>query len=321
MMKKRIILTYLLLAALIIVTTIVALTNGASHFNVFQMNASQANTFFNIRLPRVLSALIAGAALSVSGAFFQGALRNPIAGPGFMGISAGVSLFQFCGGLLLPSIVGGPAVMAIIGGFVALFILVHFQPRMNPYRLILIGVALNATFTGIRQLFPVSPTTNSTSLGTTTWSATFWLIVLGISGLMLAIVITPWCNYLKVNDAQLGSLGISAVHLRLGLLSVAVFLAAITTINTGVIMFIGIIIPHIGRWLLGHDYRQLIPFSIFAGGWLLLFADTLGRLVIQPSEIPATTILTIIGGPFLIFILSKQPRGGASNASSHAPKL
>lgn len=315
-MKKRNIITYVTLVALIFITFWVALTNGASHFSIFKMNATQLNTIFNIRLPRIIAAFIAGAALSVSGAFFQGALRNPIADPGFMGISAGASLFQFIGALILPSFLTGQFLMAFIGGFLALFILIHFQPRMNPYRLILIGVALNATFTGIQEVFPVSQGRSNISLSTITWTSTFWLVILGIIGLMAAIIITPWCNYLKVNDAQLGSLGISASRLRSGLLAVAVFLATTVTVSAGVILFIGIIIPHIGRWLLGHDYRHLIPFSILAGGWMLLFADTLGRLIIQPSEIPAATILIIIGGPFLIFILSKQPQGDSTNATS-----
>lgn len=100
---KRSAISYLVLAVLLVVTVWIALTNGASHFSLLKMTATDANTLFNIRLPRIITALMAGAMLSVSGAFFQAALRNPIADPGIMGVSAGAALFAFVGALLLPS--------------------------------------------------------------------------------------------------------------------------------------------------------------------------------------------------------------------------
>lgn len=99
---KRSAISYLVLAVLLVVTVWIALTNGASHFSLLKMTATDANTLFNIRLPRIITALMAGAMLSVSGAFFQAALRNPIADPGIMGVSAGAALFAFVGALLLP---------------------------------------------------------------------------------------------------------------------------------------------------------------------------------------------------------------------------
>ena len=300
---KRSAISYLVLAVLLVVTVWIALTNGASHFSLLKMTATDANTLFNIRLPRIITALMAGAMLSVSGAFFQAALRNPIADPGIMGVSAGAALFAFVGALLLPSFFFGKVVFAFVGGALALGVLIFFQPQMDPYRLILIGVALNATFTGIASVFS---STSQVSLGTVTWLGCLTVTVLGILGLIGVVLVTNWGNYLKVSDEQLRSLGLSAGKLRLALLGLAVFLATTSTAVIGVIAFIGIIVPHVGRVLVGRDYRAVVPFAALAGAWLMLAVDTIGRLVIQPSEIPAATLLAIIGGLVLIFILAHK---------------
>ena len=304
---KRSAISYLVLAVLLVVTVWIALTNGASHFILLKMTATDANTLFNIRLPRIITALMAGAMLSVSGAFFQAALRNPIADPGIMGVSAGAALFAFVGALLLPSFFFGKVVFAFVGGALALGVLIFFHPQMDPYRLILIGVALNATLTGIASVFS---STSQVSLGTVTWLGCLTVTVLGILGLIGVVLVTNWGNYLKVSDEQLRSLGLSAGKLRLALLGLAVFLATTSTAVIGVIAFIGIIVPHVGRVLVGRDYRAVVPFAALAGAWLMLAVDTIGRLVIQPSEIPAATLLAIIGGPVLIFILAHK-KGGA----------
>lgn len=307
---KKITLTYLSLFIFLVLTLGLAFTNGASHFSLTNLTTTNQNTLFNIRLPRILAALLAGATISVSGAFFQAALRNPIADPGIMGVATGANFFQLIGGLLIPGIFLNRVAWAFLGGLVAFEILVRFQPKMDPYRLILVGVAINAMFSGLVNLIPTLPGTASTSLATVTWTSTLTLAVLGLSGLVLAVILAPWGNYLKVDDAQLISLGQSPKRLRRGLLLVAVFLATTATACIGVLAFIGIIVPHVGRRLVGHDYNRLLPFVMLAGGWLLLFFDTVGRLIVRPSELPAAALLAIFGGPALIGIL----KGGPQNA-------
>ena len=286
------------LCLLLLITILVALTNGASAVNLFHLTTTSANTLFTIRLPRVIAALVAGATVSVSGALLQAALRNPIADPGIMGISSGASLFALLGGLLVPGSFLARVGWAFLGGLVAFEVLVRFQPRLDPYRLILVGVAINAFFTGISDLIPSLPGTSTT------------LAILGLLGLIGAVILAPWGNYLKVSDPQLVTLGQNPRRLRTGLLLLAVFLATTATATVGVLAFIGIIVPHAGRQLVGHDYNRLLPFTMLAGSWLLLFFDTLGRLVIRPSELPAAALLAVFGGPTLIMIL----KGGRINA-------
>lgn len=298
------------LCLLLLITILVALTNGASAVNLFHLTTTSANTLFTIRLPRVIAALVAGATVSVSGALLQAALRNPIADPGIMGISSGASLFALLGGLLVPGSFLARVGWAFLGGLVAFEVLVRFQPRLDPYRLILVGVAINAFFTGISDLIPSLPGTSTTSLATVTWSGATTLAILGLLGLIGAVILAPWGNYLKVSDPQLVTLGQNPCRLRTGLLLLAVFLATTATATVGVLAFIGIIVPHAGRQLVGHDYNRLLPFTMLAGSWLLLFFDTLGRLVIRPSELPAAALLAVFGGPTLIMIL----KGGRINA-------
>ncbi len=298
------------LCLLLLITILVALTNGASAVNLFHLTTTSANTLFTIRLPRVIAALVAGATVSVSGALLQAALRNPIADPGIMGISSGASLFALLGGLLVPGSFLARVGWAFLGGLVAFEVLVRFQPRLDPYRLILVGVAINAFFTGISDLIPSLPGTSTTSLATVTWSGATTLAILGLLGLIGAVILAPWGNYLKVSDPQLVTLGQNPRRLRTGLLLLAVFLATTATATVGVLAFIGIIVPHAGRQLVGHDYNRLLPFTMLAGSWLLLFFDTLGRLVIRPSELPAAALLAVFGGPTLIMIL----KGGRINA-------
>ena len=307
---KKTTLTYLFLTGLLVVTSGIALTNGASHFSLLALSPTAQNTLFNIRLPRILAALLAGATVAVSGALFQAALRNPIADPGIMGVASGAHLFALLGGLVIPGLFFNRVLWALAGGWLAFELLVRFQPKMDPYRLILVGVAINAMFSGFTALIPTMPGQSSLSLATVTWTQTTLLAVLGLGGLIITVLLAPWGNYLKVSDAQLVSLGQSPQHLRRGLLLTAVFLAATTTACVGVLAFIGIIVPHLGRQLVGRDYNRLLPFTMLAGGWLLLFFDTLGRLVIQPSELPATALLAIFGGPCLIWIL----KGGTTHA-------
>lgn len=302
-MKKRILWTYLVLAILLIGTCYFAITHGASKIAFSHLTQNNLNILFNIRLPRIISALVAGAALSVSGTYFQAALRNPIASPGIMGISSAANLFQTLALFCLPALFVGKFILAIVGGLIALLFLFEFQKQMDPYRLIIVGVALNAVFSGIQTV--VAPNASSVSLATSTWQTTLYLSVLGLIGIIISLVLSQWGNYLKVDDEELQSLGLKPAKIRVILLLLAVILASVTTACVGVLAFIGIIVPQIGRFLVGHDYQDLIPFSLFGGAWFLLFVDTLGRTINPPNEINAGVLLAIIGGPFMIAILLK----------------
>lgn len=130
----------------------------------------------------------------------------------------------------------------------------------------------------------------------------------GSIGLILAFLLHAWCNYLALEDKTAKNLGINVNLARFTISIVAVLLASVATSIAGLFTFVGLLIPHIGRLLVGSEHRVLIPFSALAGALLILLADTLGRTVIAPNEIPASIIMAVIGGPFLIFLLRKSDR-------------
>ena len=124
--------------------------------------------------------------------------------------------------------------------------------------------------------------------------------------LVLAFILYSWCNVLVLSDKTAKSVGFNVTGSRIVIAVVAVLLAASSVVVAGVISFVGILVPHIARRLVGYDHKVLIPFTALLGAFIILLADTLGRTMFSPMEIPASTIMAIIGGPFLIFLLRKE---------------
>lgn len=305
-LKQKQAISYLTILILLIVTIIFAILFGASAMTWNKLTAQELMILFNIRLPRIFAALICGAALCTSGALLQASLRNNIADPGIIGISSNANLFAIFASLIFPNIFGLRLVFAICGSLITFILLSLWQKRLPSDQLIIAGVALNAVFLALQNL--ISPNKSLAALSTSTWASLLLPAILILFTMIIAIYLMPWANYLKVSDTELQSLGQRPQLLRGSLLLLAIILAALSTVCVGVIAFIAIIIPHVARQLVGHDYRQVISFSILSGSWLLLFTDTIGRLIVLPNEIPANLILALIGGPFLIYLLTRKER-------------
>lgn len=269
----------------------------------------------DLRFPRILIALLAGAALSVSGVLFQSVMRNPLAEPGIIGVSAGAGFFTMIMLFLFPTMFFYTPLFAFLGGAIA-FMLVYlfsWKSGLNPLRMILIGVAINALFSGLSQILASSGNAllTSISIDTSTLSMKTWneveiLAIYSTIGLILSFVFYRYCNHLSMQDKTLKSLGFNVNRARFIISLIAVLLASVTTAIAGMFTFVGLLVPHIGRVLVGTDHKYLIPFSALFGACLVLFADTIGRTIIAPIEIPASIIMVIIGGPFLIFVLRRS---------------
>jgi len=298
---------------LLCITILVALMAGTTWISLGQLGrivgapaSRDFTTVFSLRVPRILSSLICGGSLAVAGALFQAVFRNPIADPSILGISSAADFFKLGGAMLVPWLPGRSWVMAILGGLVALMILTNGIALSNPYRLIIVGVAVDATFVGLQQLLSGGATQVSQStFNAMTWADTTILLILGVLGLFVALILAPWANYLKLPDDALRNVGIPVSVLRWSLLLLATYLATSVTAIVGVIPFVGIVVPNVARRIVGHDYQTLLPFSMLVGAWLMLAADTLGRTVIVPSEISAATMMAVIGGPFVIILLQR----------------
>lgn len=272
----------------------------------------------DLRLPRIIIALFAGACLSVSGVLLQAVLRNPLAEPGIIGVSSGAGFVSIMMITFFPTLYFYTPLFSFIGGAVA-FLLVYlfaWKSGLDPLRMILIGVAINALFTGLSQLLSAqnaSSLMSGVSVDTSTLTMKTWddvgiIALYGTIGLSLSLLLYAWCNHLGLKDTTLRNLGFQVNRARFAISVVAVLLASIATAIAGMFTFVGLLVPHIGRVLVGNDHKVLIPFSALAGALLIITADTLGRTIMAPIEIPASIIMAVIGGPFLIFLLRKSDR-------------
>lgn len=272
------------------------------------------DVIIDLRFPRIIIALLAGAALSVSGLLLQAVMRNPLADAGVIGISAGAKFFSFVIILFLPELYFWLPLFSFIGGALACLLVFLFSYRsdFNPLRFIIIGIAINAVFTGLSDalssqvaLISSQTASNTASLAMKKWSDVETLLIYVAIGLICAWVLSKWCNVLGLENKMARGFGVPVNRTRILLALIAVLLASITTAVVGVIAFVGLLVPHIARKLVGGNYQIIVPFSILFGALLLLVADTIGRTLFAQMEIPASVIMLIIGGPFLIFLMRK----------------
>lgn len=321
-MSKKVISFVVVIAGLIGMTIYAAITGSIalSPMELIRALFGEANDNYTVvkdlRFPRILVAIFAGAALSVAGVLLQAVMRNPLADAGIIGISAGASFMQTFILTVFPMMFFMSPLLSFAGGAFACFLVfaLSWQSGLNPLKIILVGIAISAMFTGLREAFEVvcsyagvmMDSSVASNLSMRTWNDVELIAIYGTVGLIIAIVLAKWCNLLQLEDKTMKSLGFNVARARILIAIAAVLLAAMATSTAGVISFVGLLIPHISRRLVGTDHRVLIPFSALAGALLILAADTLGRTLIYPSEIPASTLMAIIGGPFLIFLIRKD---------------
>lgn len=323
-MKKKIV-SFIAVIILLVAVTLYAAVTGSIDITAIELikglfTGSNENVAVikDLRLPRIIIALFAGAALSVSGVLLQAVMRNPLAEPGIIGVSSGASFVSIVMISFFPTLFFYTPLFSFIGGALA-FLLVYmfsWKSGLDPLRMILIGVAINALFTGLSQLLSaqsassmmsdISVTTSTLSMKT--WDDVHIMVLYGTIGLIMAFLVYSWCNHLALKDKTLKNLGFRTNRARFVISVIAVLLASIATAIAGMFTFVGLLIPHIARTLVGTEHKLLIPFSALAGALLIVTADTLGRTIFAPVEIPASIIMVILGGPFLIFLLRKSDR-------------
>ena len=266
-----------------------------------------------IRLPRIVVGFLAGMNLALAGVILQGILRNPLADPGIIGITSGGALAAMIIMILLPSYVMLVPIGAFVGALAASLLVygISWQGGLNPLRLILAGVAVAAFFGGFNTVLSVFYPDRVQ--GTVSWMAggfvgrswddvmMIWpYTAIGIVGSMVSI---RWLTLLSLGDDTARTLGLHVERCRLALLVLAALLAASAVSVSGMLGFVGLIVPHVARLIVGVDYRYLIPTSMVFGGILIVYADTLARMVIVPGEIPVGVLMSFLGAPFFLYLL------------------
>ena len=278
-------------------------------------------TIYDLRFPRIFIAMLGGAATAVSGVLLQAVMKNPLADPGIIGVSSGASLVAVIVTAFFPSLFFLTPMLAFIGGLIA-FMLVYslsWNGGLSPLRIILVGVAVNALCTGLMSAFNSATGSSYTGVASIVnanitqkiWDDFQTLAVYVVIGLIASFFVTNQCNLLSLEYKTARSLGMNVTRSRIVISVTAVLLASISTAVVGAISFLGLIVPHIARLLVGSNHKVLVPYSILLGAFTLLLADTIGRTVASPYEISAAVVMSVIGGPFFIFLLrrSKQNYG------------
>lgn len=279
---------------------------------------------WQVRVPRVLLAFVVGAGLAVAGAVLQAVVRNPLAEPYVLGVSAGASLaavlvlttFGAAGAWLT---YGVP--LAAFGGAVATLAVVvalgRRQGRLDPVRLLLGGVALSYLLQAGVSYVQLTSAPNQLS------AVLFWLLGTvsradwGDLGLPSAVVLacTAWLvvqgrglNALLAGDEVSASLGVDVNRLRLQLLAVTAALTAVVIAVAGGVGFVGLVAPHSVRWLVGPEHRRLLPLAALLGGVFLVLADLVGRVLAQPLELPLNIVTAVAGVPFFLYLVRRSGR-------------
>lgn len=278
---------------------------------------------FDFRLPRILVSIFVGAGLAISGCIIQGLTRNALADPGLLGINAGAGLMvilyvMFFGASSFLSVFTMPF-LALCGAGIAAAVIYMLAFKkgegVRPMELILTGIAVQAGISALTTVLVVK--LDETQFGfVATWLAgsiwgSDWKFVLAL--LPWLILLIPYVltksqvlDVLNLNDDVACSLGVSVEKERRRLLAAAVALAAACVAVSGNISFVGLIAPHLGRRLVGPRHGILLPACALMGAVLVSIADTLARVIVQPSEIPAGIVVAVLGAPYFLYLLSKS---------------
>jgi len=284
-------------------------------------NAQAEIVVWNVRLPRVAAALLVGAALAAAGASYQALFRNPLVSPDILGVSAGAGLGAVLG-IFLSLPVVGIQLAAFAGGMgaVALVLVVAGAVRHGDRTLILVltGVVIGALAGAATSLVKVlaDPYDQLPAI-------TFWLLgslaavtpedvapaILPVTLGLAALGLLRWrINVLGMGDEEARALGVEAGRLRLWTIAAATLITASVTAVAGVIGWVGLVIPHIGRMLVGPGFGRLLPVSAAIGAGYLLVVDTLARTIAQ-TEVPLGILTAVIGAPFFVWLLARGRRG------------
>lgn len=309
----------LLLILLILLTTVGSVNLSFTEIiNALINNDNKMVTtiVYKMRLPRNILAALVGANLAVSGVLLQSVMKNPLADPGITGVSSGASVAAIFILLLLPQYTGILPIAAFIGGAIAciLVFLMAYKNGLKPGRIVLAGVAINTILGGVISYLSTMYSDRiqsamlwlNGSLATKTWADVEMLFIYSIVGLVVSLFLIRSANVLQLGDDAATNLGFNVNLTRLLISGVAVFLAATSTAVVGIISFVGLIVPHIARMIMGSDHKFTIPFSMILGSIVLLVADTLGRTIGGAVEIPVGVIMSIVGGPFFLYLLRKR---------------
>ena len=338
---RKVLLQCFVLTAILFVVVVVALKFGAVPVSLYALGrdllrvilgqSSQISSDYglivqNIRLPRIILGILVGASLSVAGASFQALLRNPLADPYILGVSSGAAIGAILGLLAEPHLTLTPALAALFtplcaflaaaATVIAVYFLGRREGQMDSNTLLLGGVIVSSFFSAM-IVFLLSTVTSSNTRGMVFWlmgnlSTSFQKSVYGF--LAIGFLVAAGAIYTTANDLNLllagekeaMHLGVDVRRVQLVVYIAASFLTGLAVSVSGAVGYVGLIVPHIMRFIFGSDHRTLIPTAALGGAIAVVLADTLARTVVAPSELGVGAVTAAVGAPLFIYLLRRR---------------
>lgn len=323
-LAKRRILILLVLAVLACFGGIISIMKGSVNVQLNEIIAAMTGgsagmhqqIILNIRLPRTIVAGLVGVNLALSGAILQAVMKNPLADPHIIGISAGAGIMGIFIMLLFPDLswLITPAAFAGAMGAAILIYILAWKNGIQPIRIILAGVAVSAFLgAGISALMIIySDRVHSAlmwmvgGLSARSWPQVMIIWPYTLAGMIFTLLAARHLNILQLGDELAKGLGLRVERTRLILTAAAALLAASAVSVVGLLGFVGLIVPHAARLMIGSDYRYLLPATIFLGAATVMLSDTFARVAFAPVELPVGIIMAAIGAPFFLFLLRRE---------------
>jgi iron complex transport system permease protein len=309
---------FLCLCGLLFLAFFLAISLGSERLSLFDLNEQQRTILFDIRLPRVLLGLATGASLAVAGAAFQSLLRNPLAEPYLLGVSNGAALGTMFAFIFFGQFEAARPISAFLGASLATFAVYQMarsRAGMNTERLVLSGVIVTTFLSSIIVL--LTTLLDATRLR----SFTFWLLgdlsqatknsyvlalIVAVIGTIVLTAAARSLNLMMLGERDAFDFGVEVGRTRLIVFAIASALVGTAVASSGSVGYVGLVVPHIVRLLIGSDNRLVIPATAFAGAIFVVLADTLARSAIAPRELPVGAITALIGAPMFIYLLRKS---------------
>jgi len=315
----------LLTAAALGVAVVLATAEGAVDLPLTGLWSAMSNpedpfhtVVWNVRLPRVACGAIVGLDLALAGALLQTAVRNPLADPGILGVTAGAGVGALCILLFAPGhsdwvpwagFLGGGATVCLLLGLAA-----TREGEMSALRIVLSGVAIQALLFAVIGLLtfvfadraPAFAAYVAGSLNGLGWADAQRMVLPTLLGLIAAAGFLRTLNLLLLGDSAASGLGLNVTRARMAAACVAALLTAAAVSAAGLVGFVGLVVPNAIRLVVGPEHRALLPASALGGAALVVFADLIARTALAPLELPVGSLLALIGGPYFLYLLWKK---------------
>lgn len=314
-MRLKFVILILLAVAAVLVFPMLGSTN------IFE-SPEGAVIFWKLRVPRVLTALLAGMALSVSGMIFQALFRNPLATPFTLGVSGGAALgaalwMRFGASVIWLGVAGTSAAgfLGALGAVALVYGLARMKSGFSSATLLLAGVAVNLFFSSLILLMQYFSDPGETfrmirwlmgGFSVVGFSTPLNLLVFTLIGLLMAVLLTREMNLLLTGEELAGARGVHVERTKKRLFVAASLMTGAAVAFCGPVGFVGLMVPHICRRLVGADHRRLFPATVLFGGAFLVLCDGLARTLLAPVEMPAGLLTALLGGPFFLWLLIRK---------------